>query len=266
MFVEIRKKYMEDPPIFPMVVCTLGSTLFQSAIERPEGFQYHQLLLVEEGEGIFTVGEECFPVTAGQGIFTRKNVPHSYRATGERFRTRWVSFLGGDGVLDYYKIERYFLFRAEPLFLSATDALEQVCLGNSTVLTRSAAGYTWLVDWLHGCFSPSAPLAVQVRRYLEAHFAEPVTLDRVAEAVHMSRYALCHYYKDSDGCTVMEQLRQIRIAKAQLLLQMTNTSVEEIGRSCGFESPSYFGKIFRQQVGCSPREYRNNKLKGEYEP
>ena len=195
----------------------------------------------------------------------RKNVPHSYRAVGKQFRTRWVTFLGGDGVLDYYELGNWFLFHAETMFLSATDYLWQVCIGNSTVLTRSAAGYNWLVEWLHGCFAPTAPLTVQVRRYLEAHFFEPITLDHVAEAVHISRYALCHHYKEAGGRTVMNQLRRIRVAKAQQLLQMTNTSIEEIGRSCGFESPSYFGKIFRQQVGCSPREYRNKKLKGEHE-
>ena len=106
----------------------------------------------------------------------RKNVPHSYRAVGKQFRTRWVTFLGGDGVLDYYEIGNWFLFHAETMFLSATDYLWQVCIGNSTVLTRSAAGYNWLVEWLHGCFAPTAPLTVQVRRYLEAHFSENLSL------------------------------------------------------------------------------------------
>lgn len=259
MFAEIRKKYLKQPLLFPFVVGTVGRTEFQRAMERPKGFEYHHVLMVEEGEGRFCVGGETLHLSAGEGVFCRAEVPHSYCAEGKVFRTCWVTFCGGDGVLDYYRIGDYFRFRADPLLLLSVETLENTCMGNSTVLSRSAAGYNWFIEWLHGCFAPSAPIDVQVRRYLEAHFAEALTLDGIAETVHMSRYALCHFYKEACGITVMEQLRSIRIEKAKHLLRLSNMPIDEIGKSCGFESPSYFGKIFRQEAGCSPREYRNKR-------
>ncbi len=260
MFVEIRKKYLEYPLLLPFVVATVGENSFQNKTARPQGYSYHHVLMVQEGEGLFSMGGETFKLSAGEGVFCRAGVPHAYRAAGKVFRTCWVTFCGGEGVLDYYQVGNYFRFSADPLLLLSVENLEKVCEGNSTVLSRSAAGYTWFTEWLHGCFAPSAPISVQVRRYLEAHFAEPLTLESIAETVHISRYALCHHYKEVCGTTVMEQLRKIRIEKAKQLLRLSNAPIEEIGKNCGFESPSYFGKLFRQETGCSPREYRKNKM------
>lgn len=256
MFAEIRTKYLREPLTLPFVVHTVGEMRFQAAIERPSGLDAHQTLIVTKGEGVFTIGDRSFPLAAGEGVFIRKNVPHSYRSAGKEFSTLWVSFLGAESVLDHYKLNNYFCFDTPPMLPEVTRALWQECCGSSTLLSRSAAGYAWLAQWLHDCFALSAPVAVQVRRYLESHFAEPITLDQVADAVHMSRYALCHYYKESCGTTVMEELRQIRIAKATRLLQFSTASIEEVSSSCGFESPSYFSKLFKLATGYTPREYR----------
>ena len=261
MFAEIRQKYLKSPLPLPFVVTTAGEMPHQHDVDRPRGLSSHQVLLVAEGAGRFTVHEEEFALSAGEGLFFRRDVPHQYWAEGKSFRTFWVTFLGAEEVLDYYGIGDAFTFKFSPSLLASLRELCQFCDGNSTVLTRSAAGYSWVIDWLQEHFAPTAPFTVQVRRFLEVHFAEALTLDQIASAVYMNRYALCHHYKEACGITVMEQLRQIRIAKAKQLLQISTASIEEIGRSCGFESHSYFTKTFRQELGCTPREYRKKRLR-----
>lgn len=260
MFVEIRERYLKEPLPLPLVVHTVGfSGPVQSTVRRPLGFASHHLLIVERGEGWFQLGEEVFSLSAGEGVLCRRGVSHAYGAEGDSFRTCWLTFLGGESVLDYYKIGSALRFEVSPAQITALAELETFCRGNSTPLTRSAAGYTWLTDWLHRCFSPSASVEIRVRRYLEAHFAEDLSLEEIADQVELSRYALCHYYKTHCNTTVMDQLRKIRIAKAKQMLRLSSTSVEEIGYSCGFQSPGYFAKIFKEETGCTPREYRGNE-------
>ena len=56
----------------------------------------------------------------------------------------------------------------------------------------------------------------------------------------------------------MDALLSVRISKAKRMLRYGNDNVEEIGKKCGFESPSYFCKRFRAIVGVTPLQYRKN--------
>lgn len=261
MFVEIRKKYTKEPLPLPFVVCTAGELAHQNAIDRPRGMKFNHLLLVTAGEGIFTVGSDVFTLSQGEGIFMRQGTPHTYKALGEQFSTLWVTFLGAESVLDYYKISDYLRFNASSTLVSSSRALYNFCMSNSTVFTRSAEGYSWLISWLHALFSPSAPITVRVNRFLEANFSRPLTLEEIAQAVGLSKYALCHYYKQNSKTTVIAELNRIRIAKAKEMLRHSSDSAETICQNCGFESPSYFGKLFKEETGLSPHKWRVERKK-----
>ncbi|MNJ03440.1 Xylose operon regulatory protein [compost metagenome] len=49
------------------------------------------------------------------------------------------------------------------------------------------------------------------------------------------------------------------------MLRTTELPVQEIGRCCGFDSPSYFGKVFREYMSMTPKEYRLKKLEFPYD-
>jgi len=259
MFAEIDKRYLdtEQPCSLAMVVCSIGYSENQGPIHRPEGFYYHHALWVEEGEGVFRVGDESRVLGPGEGLFCRAGVPHAYERADAVFSSRWITFRGGEGALEYYHAPEFFYFAADRDMKTAIRELEQICQGSSTVLSRSAAGYNWLTEWLAQTFQSRSTPDLAVRQYLETHFAEPVTLDQIAAHVGMDRYSLCRYYRDTQNATVMEQLRGIRVAKAKQYLRYAAESIETIGRMCGYDSPSYFGKIFREETGRSPREYRD---------
>ena len=93
--------------------------------------------------------------------------------------------------------------------------------------------------------------------YLEAHYREPISLDTLADEVHLTREYLCVLFKTETGHTILHRLTLIRIGWARLYLeQYPDKKAYEIGRMCGFDSPSYFGKKFREVVGMTPDAYR----------
>ncbi len=253
MFAEINKDQLDR---LPFVICTLGEQVKQVPVHRPDGFEYHQFIWLASGQGQFICDAKKHTLSAGQGMFFRRQIPHDYEGLADGMHTVWCTFMGADSLLDFYNIADCFLFTVPEFLTPTTAALKAACLDNSNIVTRSAAGYSWLVELLEGLFAPAAPVAVRVLQFLENHYSEPLTLDDIADHTGINRFSLCHCYKREQGITVMEQLKKIRIAKSKQFLRYSVTSVEEIGRLCGFDSPSYFGKRFREETGLSPREYR----------
>lgn len=100
---------------------------------------------------------------------------------------------------------------------------------------------------------------VTVKRYIEHFYKKDITLDKLAEISHMSKYYMAHSFKAAIGISPIEYLTDIRINKAKILLESTNYSIEEISDFTGFSSPSYFSQSFKNNLGITPTQYRKNQ-------
>ncbi len=78
----------------------------------------------------------------------------------------------------------------------------------------------------------------------------------IADAMNLSQRQLNRKVSSVLGIDTASYIRQMRILKAQELLLETEDPVGDIGYNCGFESSSYFSKIFRQHTGLTPSDYR----------
>jgi AraC family transcriptional regulator, carnitine catabolism transcriptional activator len=97
---------------------------------------------------------------------------------------------------------------------------------------------------------------VQARAIMAKHIDEPLTCGEIARRVGLSLRQIERRFKHELGSSLLQQYRQIRIAKAHQLLQQTELSVTEIAFSCGFVSPEYFCRLYRSLLGCSPSRDR----------
>jgi AraC family transcriptional activator of pobA len=93
-------------------------------------------------------------------------------------------------------------------------------------------------------------------RFLDEHYAEPVTLDDAARIVGMSKSHFIHFMKQVTGMSFVAYLNQFRVSKAQALMASTPKSLAEISYEVGFCDQSYFGQVFRKLLKITPREYR----------
>lgn len=254
MFAEIDKTAFQT---LPVALVGSGNLPKQGPIERPYGMECHQFLWVTRGSGTFTAQGETFTLEEGEGFFVRAGVPHAYR--GEALSTAWFTFTMPPRTLDYLGVGQWLRFRT-PSFLPGERAtLEQFACGESTPLSRSVSTYALIAEIVSVVLPVANTLEGRVLRYLEAHYAEPLTLEEIAAHVGTDRFGLCHNYRKKRGRTVMEDLNAIRIAKAKRFLCYSTETVERIGKMCGFENASYFSKRFREECGKTPGQYRQAK-------
>lgn len=94
-------------------------------------------------------------------------------------------------------------------------------------------------------------------RYIEAHYAEEITLEQIAASASVSVSECTRCFKKTTAMTPYRYLMEYRLARASELLLKTDRAVSIIALDCGFRQTSHFGKLFREKTGCSPREYRS---------
>ncbi len=94
------------------------------------------------------------------------------------------------------------------------------------------------------------------RRWLDQHYATPITIEDLSSKVALSPYYLIRTFKHIYKQTPHQYLIGRRIAKAKELLRNSDISITEICAAVGFESLGSFSTLFRKATGLSPRAYR----------
>jgi len=85
-----------------------------------------------------------------------------------------------------------------------------------------------------------------VMRYLNEHALDPITVDDVLRAHPMARRSMERKFRQLFGCSVIEQIRRLRINHARMLLAETDAPVTGIAEQCGFSSYNYLNRIFKK--------------------
>lgn len=99
-------------------------------------------------------------------------------------------------------------------------------------------------------------IAREAKHFIEAHYAEPLTLDIVSEAVFLSPSYFSALFKEYAKIGFAEYLTKVRVEKAKEFLERLDLNVTEIAWKVGYEDPNYFSQIFRKTTGLRPSEYR----------
>jgi two-component system response regulator YesN len=106
--------------------------------------------------------------------------------------------------------------------------------------------------------SGSFPLPlVKAIEYLHEHYAEAPQLGSAAEAAQVSPAYLSRLFGEHLKTTFIDYITDLRIAKAEKLLQESRMSVKQVAFAVGYQDPNYFGKIFRKSTGFSPGEVKS---------
>lgn len=92
--------------------------------------------------------------------------------------------------------------------------------------------------------------------FIEEHYAEELTVARIAQSASVSGSVCLRTFRRCLGTTPIQYLKQFRLEKAANLLRTTDMHANDVGMECGFFDSSYFTKAFREAKGCTPGEYQ----------
>ena len=96
----------------------------------------------------------------------------------------------------------------------------------------------------------------QMMLFVQEHYAEKFTIAQLANAAFLSERGCYRVFQECLHTTPIEYIRSYRLQMACQMLLKKDTSITEIGHACGLGSSSYFGKVFKENRGCTPLEYR----------
>lgn len=106
-------------------------------------------------------------------------------------------------------------------------------------------------------------LGLRVKRYIDAHYMEDISLQTLADALGLSPYYIAHAFKHMSGYSPMQYLLRRRIGEAQTLLITTKLPITQVAQMVGYDTPSQFNLHFTKNVGISPRKYRTGYVRQE---
>lgn len=100
----------------------------------------------------------------------------------------------------------------------------------------------------------------EILSYIHEHYQEKIFLEDIADAFHLSPKYFSRYFKKQFGQTFTQYLNAYRIEQSLSLLEQNKCSISDAALLSGFESPSYYVKVFKAVMGITPGEFSRQSL------
>lgn len=104
--------------------------------------------------------------------------------------------------------------------------------------------------------STAAEQVQNVKRYIQSHFSEDISLAALADKFHINASYLSTLFSRLEDKTMVNYIRDVRLEKAAELLKNSNMRITQIAVTVGYPNYRYFCKLFKSQYNVVPREYR----------
>lgn len=124
---------------------------------------------------------------------------------------------------------------------------------------RMLLDYTECVGKLRLGKQPSR-LTLDVANYVQHHISEPVSVEKLAEKLFLSRPYLSRRFKAETGKSLTDFILEEKTEEAKRLLRYSDKSLTAIASYLGFSSQSHFARVFKKYAAMTPGEYREHSL------
>lgn len=227
---------------------------------------------VVRGKGHLEMDGQIFPVDAKQAFVIPAGVLSYYQADMEApWEYIWLQFHGPKAV---EILQKAGLTRHTPVFIPNASCVElERCL--FAMLDNPFREYATMGK-LYEFFQQLTDLSSRpprddsredaglgyvrtVIQYIHEKYSEPIHIQEIADYCGLDRSYLGKIFKTATGQTPQKYLIVYRMKRAMELLQKTDMPIRHVGFSVGYNDPLAFSKVFKQETGRSPSEYRQRR-------
>ena len=246
---------------------------------------FYEIIYVLEGEYASLLGNQTYHLKSGDFLLIDCNMMHKYQYIEKKHDSSkriilWIteSMLEklSDGAMDLtacfrenescaYHFPIYYeeMLRGYLLKMAVSEVLDMEAAGAKEVMDR---GYLTLFfvylnllcarkEYLFSEERTSThPLVEEISEYIDAHIRESISVEDLANLVHMSKYHFLRKFKDITGVTVHTFITNKRLIRACELLK-NGQSITQAYQTCGFSDYSAFLRNFKKTFGVSPGRY-----------
>ena len=244
------------------------------AMDRPQD-PIIFLHYVMKGKGIYQVGETKYQLKEGQAFLIEPESLTFYQADKkEPWSYLWVGFGGTEAqrfVRDLGLNSRQLTCECE-----YGKELEKIVFEMLQHTHSTVENLYYLQGKLYQFFSVLAR-GIEIQQYVDdtkesIHvqeaiayikncYSKKITVEDIADYLAINRSYLYTIFKNNLGISPKDFLTEFRISRGKEQLTLTDLSVEEIAVSCGYRNSLAFGKVFKQKIGMTPTQYRNDNRK-----
>lgn len=251
------------------------------SMERPHFHEDVEITLCTSGEGIFFLEPEIYPMHRGQlflivpATLHRSVANDSYRSRVLRVPTCLLEEISTSqsnfaNCTQQYSRVQVTLDEAQTRELE--EMYEQLESPGNKQFGNDMQRFILLMAFLVKSFSyfvtgEATPANINLElanmkpviKYIQAHLAEPLSLDSIAAHFFISKFYLCRNFKLATGFSVIDYIIHCRILRARALLR-TGYRVQETGELVGFHNNEHFIRTFKKLTGISPKRYAKEYL------
>ncbi|MFV0480231.1 MAG: AraC family transcriptional regulator [Anaerorhabdus sp.] len=230
---------------------------------------FTELFYVQRGKGIFQVDNESFPVSEDDLVIVNSNSFHTESSCNEDPLEYIVVGFDGISLLSrenqHYSLHNYSDYKHEILFYIKTLYQEAKAKSDSYALISQNLLEVLLINIIRRTqvhLTVEAPKkstreCAYVKQYIDKHFYEDISLEKLCELSFINKYYLVHSFKKYYNVSPIQYLQQRRLDEACNLLKNTDFSISEISQIVGMSSESYFIQVFKKNFKTTPRRYRS---------
>ena len=225
---------------------------------------------VVSGTGALSYQGKNYNLESGSCVFIDCNLPYSHTTDTSLWTIRWIHF-NGPAMNSIY--QKYCDRGGRPVFTAASsDIVYKIHEG---IMSTAASGdymrdmiinqllSSLLVEIMKESWHPEEKRhaskrasVLEVKEWIDQHYAESITLDSLAETFFINKYYLSKTFKAQFGQTINSYLTMVRITHAKQMLRFTDETIDEIGEAVGITPARYLSEVFSSVEGVSPSVYR----------